>query len=127
GLAPNPRWARDVSVGFLLAALPILCCGVFLVMSGNYTIRAQVAWSALAAVTLTAAVVPLLEELFFRGLILGVLFRGNRPLTAMLLSSGIFSIVHFLKAPDQTTTSVAWTSGFISLAHSLDQFIEPML
>jgi membrane protease YdiL (CAAX protease family) len=33
----------------------------------------------------------------------------------------------FLKAPDQTTTSVAWTSGFISLAHSFDQFTKPML
>jgi uncharacterized protein len=127
GLARNPRWARDVSIGFLIAALPILCCGVFLVVFGNYTMRTQVAWSALAAVMLTAAVVPVLEELFFRGLSLGVLLRGNRPLTAVLLSSGIFSIVHFLKAPDQTTTSVAWTSGFISLAHSLDQFTEPVL
>jgi uncharacterized protein len=127
GLARNPRWTRDVSIGFLIAALPILCCGVFLVVLGTYTMRPQVAWSALAAVTLTAAVVPPVEELFFRGLFLGVLLRGNRPLTAVLLSSGIFSIVHFLKAPDQTTTSVAWTSGFMSLAHSLDQFTEPML
>ena len=127
GLARNPRWARDVSIGFLISALPILCCGVFLVVLGNYAVRTHVGWSALAAVTLTAVIVPLLEELFFRGLFLGVLLRGNRPLTAALLSSGIFSIVHFLKAPDQTTTSVAWTSGFISLAHSFDQFTEPML
>jgi hypothetical protein len=35
--------------------------------------------------------------------------------------------VHFLKAPEQTSTSVGWTSGFISLAHSFDQFTEPML
>jgi len=48
-------------------------------------------------------------------------------LIATLLSSGIFSIVHFLKAPDQTTTSVGWSSGFTSLAHSLDQFTKPML
>jgi CAAX protease family protein len=127
GLARNPRWARDVSIGFLISALPILCGGVFLVVFGNYTMRTHVAWSALAAVTLTAAVVPFIEETFFRGLFLGVLLRGNRPLTAVLLSSGIFSIVHFLKAPDQTTTAVAWTSGFTSLAHSLDQFTNPML
>ena len=48
-------------------------------------------------------------------------------MVAALLSAGIFSIVHFLKAPDQTTTSVGWTSGFVSLAHSFDQFAEPML
>ena len=127
GLAPNPHWARDMSIGFLIAALPILCCGVFLVVLGNYTVRPHAGWSALAAVTLTAVVVPLLVEFFFRGLFLGVLRRGNRPLTAVLLSSGIFSIVHFLKAPDQTTPSVTWTSGFISLTHSLDHFTEPML
>jgi membrane protease YdiL (CAAX protease family) len=71
--------------------------------------------------------VALIEEALFRGLFLGVLLRGSRPLTAALLSSAIFSIVHFLKAPDQTSTSVGWTSGFISLAHSFDQFTEPML
>ena len=127
GLARNRRWTRDVTIGFLISALPVLCCGVFLVALGNYTMRTDVAWDAVAAVALTAAVVPFIEETLFRGLFLGVLLRGNRPLTAALLSSGIFSIVHFLKAPDQTTASVGWTSGFFSLAHSFDQFTEPML
>ena len=44
-----------------------------------------------------------------------------------MLSAAIFSIIHFLKAPDQTTTTVQWNSGFVSLAHSFDQFGEPML
>ncbi len=89
--------------------------------------RPSVAWSAVGSVALTAAAVPFIEETLFRGLFLGVLLRGNRPWPATLLSAGIFSIVHFLKAPDQTTTSVAWTSGFVSLSHSFDQFTEPML
>ena len=127
GLVRNRAWGRDVAIGFLISAIPILGCGVFLVALGNYTMRPHVAWDAVAAVALTAAIVPLIEETFFRGLFLGVLLRDNRPLTAALLSSAIFSIVHFLKAPDQTTTSVVWTSGFVSLAHSLDQFTEPML
>jgi CAAX protease family protein len=127
GLTRNRRWGRDVTIGFLISALPVLCFGVFLLALGNYTIRTHVALDAVAAVALTAAVVPFIEETLFRGLFLGVLLRSNRPLTAVLLSSGIFSIVHFLRAPDQTTTSVAWTSGFISLAHSFDQFTKPML
>lgn len=127
GLTPNRRWTRDVVLGFLISALPVLGCGVFLVALGNYTLRPQVAWGAVATVALSAAVVPFIEETLFRGLFLGVLLRGNRPLAAALLSSGIFSIVHFLKAPDQTTGSVVWTSGFVSLAHSFDQFANPML
>ena len=127
GLVPNRHRARDVAIGFLISAVPVLCCGVFLLALGNYTMRTDVAWAAVAAVALSAAVVAIMEEALFRGLFLGVLLRGNRPLAAALLSSAIFSIVHFLKAPDQTSTSVGWTSGFISLAHSFDQFTEPML
>ena len=55
------------------------------------------------------------------------LLRGLRRWPAIVLSAAIFSIIHFLKAPDQTTTVVQWNSGFVSLAHSFDQFGEPML
>jgi membrane protease YdiL (CAAX protease family) len=127
GLVPNRHRARDVAIGFLISAIPVFCCGIFLLVFGNYTMRADVAWAAVATVALSAAVVAIIEEALFRGLFLGVLLRGNRPLAAALLSAGIFSIMHFLKAPDQTSTSVSWTSGFISLAHSFDQFTEPML
>jgi membrane protease YdiL (CAAX protease family) len=127
GLATNPRWGRDLAMGFLISALPVICCGIFLLALGNYTMRTSVGWHAVGAVALASAVVPFIEEALFRGLFLGVLLRSIRPALALLLSAGIFSIVHFLKAPDQTTTTVTWTSGFVSLAHSFDQFTNPML
>jgi membrane protease YdiL (CAAX protease family) len=127
GLERNRHWGRDLAVGFLLSALPVICCEIFLVLRDVYSMRTLSAWAALGPVVLTAAVVPLLEEALFRGLFLGVLLRGFRPWPAITLSAAIFSIVHFLKAPDQTTTSVQWNSGFVSLAHSFDQFGEPML
>jgi membrane protease YdiL (CAAX protease family) len=127
GLAKNPRRGRDLGIGFLLSALPVLACGGVLLVLGNYTLRPTIAWPALAMVALSSAVVPLIEEALFRGLFLGVLLRSDRPQLALILSAGIFSIVHFLKAPDQTTTSVDWSSGFNSLAHSFDQFANPML
>jgi membrane protease YdiL (CAAX protease family) len=127
GLATNQRWGRDVAMGLLVSAVPVICCGIFLLALGNYTMRTSVAWQAVGAVALASAVVPFIEEALFRGLFLGVLRRSIRPAIALLLSAGIFSIVHFLKAPDQTVTSVTWTSGFVSLAHSFDQFTNPML
>jgi membrane protease YdiL (CAAX protease family) len=60
-------------------------------------------------------------------LFLGVLLRGLRRWPAVVLSAAIFSIIHFLKAPDRTTTAVQWNSGLVSLAHAFDQFGEPML
>lgn len=127
GLEPNPHWLRDLAAGFLLSALPVLVCEIVLVQSGVYSMRDNSDWEAVGKVTLTAAVVPLIEESLFRGLFLGVLLRGLRRWPAIVLSAAIFSIIHFLKAPDQTTTVVQWNSGFVSLAHSFDQFGEPML
>ena len=45
----------------------------------------------------------------------------------MFLTSALFSVVHFLKAPEGTSAVVTWTSGFNSIAHAFAQFREPML
>jgi membrane protease YdiL (CAAX protease family) len=127
GLERNRRWLRDVVIGFLLSSVPVIVCEIFLVQRGVYLMRPGSSWLAILPLIPTALVVPLIEEALFRGLFLGVLLRGLRPWPANLLSAAIFSIVHFLKAPDQTTTTVSWFSGFVSLAHSFDQFGEPML
>ena len=127
GLERNRHWLRDLAIGFLISALPVILCEIVLVQTGVYSMRANWDWEAVGKVTLTAAVVPLIEESLFRGLFLGVLLRGLRRWPAIALSAAIFSIIHFLKAPDQTTTSVQWNSGFVSLSHSFDQFGEPML
>jgi membrane protease YdiL (CAAX protease family) len=127
GLTRNQNWLRDLAVGFAIAALPVICCEIVLVQLGTYSMRAAWSWEAVGKVTLTAAVVPLIEETLFRGLFLGVLLRGLERWRAVVLSAAIFSIIHFLKAPDQTTTTVQWSSGFVSLGHAFDQFGEPLL
>jgi CAAX protease family protein len=127
GLATNRHRIRDLAIGFLISAVPVVCCEIFLVRQGIYRMRAGSDWTGVGEVALAAVIVPLIEEALFRGLFLGVLLRSNRPLPATLLSAGIFSIVHFLKARDARPTSVEWTSGFVSLAHSFDQFAEPTL
>src|SRR5439155_47990 len=45
----------------------------------------------------------------------------------IFVTSALFSIVHFLKAPMRTSTIVTWSSGFNSIAHSFSQFANPML
>jgi membrane protease YdiL (CAAX protease family) len=74
-----------------------------------------------------AIVVPLIEELFFRGLFLGILLRSVRPVVAALITSAFFAIVHFLKAPTRTNETVTWLSGFHSIANSFAQFADPMM
>jgi membrane protease YdiL (CAAX protease family) len=127
GLSTNRHWLRDLGVGFFVAVLPVVVCELVLVRCGIYSLRPSLSWSAWARIVSTTVAVPFIEEPFFRGLILGILLRALRPWPATFASAGVFSIVHFLKAPEQTTTAVQWNSGFISLAHSFDQFGEPML
>ncbi|MEP6698999.1 MAG: CPBP family intramembrane glutamic endopeptidase [Verrucomicrobiota bacterium] len=127
GLAPNLHWRRDAGIGLLISAVPLLCCGIFLLALNVYGLRASVHWPAIGQVLLAGLFVAPIEEALFRGLFLGVLLRSNRPLIATLASAGIFSIVHFLKAPNETNIVVTWASGFNSIAHSFAQFTEPML
>jgi membrane protease YdiL (CAAX protease family) len=127
GLASNPHPSRDLLAGFLLAAIPLLCCGALLLLSHGYSLRYSIHWSALSGVIVASLTVPLLEESFFRGMILGILLRNAPRTVAIVFSSALFAILHFLKAPEDAVASVTWSSGFISMGHSFDQFNEPML
>ena len=109
--------------------IPFLCCGAVIIALHIYSLRHAFLWQKMPTVLVAASIVPVLEELLFRGFILGVLLRSFSRLGALLLTSGLFSIVHFLKAPDQSTPNdaVRWFSGFDSIAHSFGQFADPTL
>lgn len=128
-LEKNPRAGADLAIGFAIAAIPLLSCGAVIIALHIYSLRHGFLWQKMPTVLVAASIVPVLEELLFRGFILGVLLRSFSRLGALLLTSGLFSIVHFLKAPDQTTPNdaVRWFSGFDSIAHSFGQFADPML
>jgi CAAX amino terminal protease family. len=126
-LAPNPHRGRDLVAGLLLSSVPLLCCGAVLVAMPLFSIRANINWAAVGKVAAAAAFVPIIEEIFFRGLILGALLKTGRQLLSIVLTSALYSIVHFLKAPDQTSPDVTWFSGFNSIAHAFVQFTDPLL
>ena len=124
GLEKNPRAGTDAALGFAIAAVPLLCCGAVLVGLHLYSPRPAFLWHKMPGVLIAASVVPILEELLFRGFFLGVLLRSFSRLGALLITSALFSVIHFLKAPDLTTPNEAvnWSSGFVSIAHSFWQF-----
>ena len=126
-LEKNPRWRRDLAAGFICSAVPLLCCAAILLATPIYSIKNLIDWSSVGKAVAAAAFVPLIEETFFRGLILGILLKSGRRCSAVLITSALYSIVHFLKAPDHTSAMVAWTSGFNSIAHAFVQFADPML
>ena len=127
GLASNLRWGRDLCAGVVFSAIPLLCSGALLIAFHAYSFRHAIAWSRFGKLLAASMAVPLIEETFFRGMILGVLLRTGRKYTAILIVSALFAAVHFLKAPEQTSTVVTWNSGFNSIAHALGRVGDPMM
>ena len=129
GLKKNQRAPANVLAGFAISAIPLLCCGAVLIALHIYSLRHAFLWHKMPTVLIAAIVVPILEEFLFRGFILGVLLRSCSRLFALLFTSVLFSIIHFLKVPDLTTPNdrVNWSSGFVSIAHSFSQFTDPLL
>ena len=126
-LAANPRWPRDLLTGFTFSAIPLLCCGAVLLATPIFSMRGAINWPGVAKVVAASAVVPIIEETFFRGLVLGVLLKTGRRYVSIFVTSTLYSIVHFLKAPDRTSPNVTWMSGLNSIAHAFVQFADPLL
>jgi membrane protease YdiL (CAAX protease family) len=127
GLAPNSLWARDLLAGILLSAIPLLCCGALLIVFHVYSLRHVFAWTAFGKIVAASIAVPAIEEAFFRGVVLGALLRTGRQYMSIFATSAIFSVIHFLKAPAQTSTIITWTSGLNSIVHAFAQFGDPIL
>ena len=71
----------------------------------------------------TAAIVATIEEILFRGGIFGGLRRIFHWPLALIASSMIYALVHFLQ-PAELTGPVAWNSGLILLPRMLGGFAD---
>ena len=72
-------------------------------------------------VTLAAILVGVFEELFFRGALLGSLRQRRSFLSAALLSSAVYALLHFLERPEHVGR-VHWDSGLAVLGQMLAGF-----
>jgi len=126
-LEPNRKWRRDLLAGFVFSAVPLLCFGAVLILLHIFSLRLAITWVAVSKIIGASLVVPAIEEAFFRGLVLGILLRSGHRYFSIIVTSALYSIVHFLKAPERTSTVVTWASGFNSIAHSFAQFSDPIL
>jgi uncharacterized protein len=122
GLTPNSRWVRDLFAGIIFSAIPLLCCGIWFIAFHLYSLRHSFAWIAFGKIVAASIAVPAIEETFFRGVVLGVLLRTGRQYMSIFATSAIFSVIHFLKAPERTSIIVTWTSGLNSVVHSFARF-----
>lgn len=118
---------RQYGLGFLLAGGLLLALGWALCEIGAFRLRAEPAWTHIGPPLSAALGAGILEELFFRGALLGLLLRRQSPLAATVTSTFLFAIVHFLRPPEGWTlplSDVTWTSGFTVLGLIGEGFLD---
>lgn len=116
GIEHNPlRW-RDLCAGLGMALIPVLALAAGYLFFGVYSLKNGFAIGGALRILGTAGAVAVLEEFLFRGVLLGLCLRSMRPAAAVLLSSTVFAVVHFMRvAKDSSETVVTWWSGFAQL------------
>lgn len=115
---PMVSGLREYALGFALAAGLLLALGAGIGTVGWFRLRPQPAWGGVWEPLGAALGAGALEELFFRGALLGLLLKSMPPLRAALAVSFLFAFVHFLKPPEGWSLpmeEVAWSSGFAVL------------
>jgi membrane protease YdiL (CAAX protease family) len=115
GLPSRPGWWREVAWGWVLGVGSLAVGGVALWGLGYRSFTGLPAgWGrVLLGAAVAGVVVGVVEELFFRGGILGGLRRATGQWTALWVSSAVYSVVHFLqpKGARIAADAVQWWSG----------------
>lgn len=115
---PWSRGLKQALTGFALAAGLLLLMGFAFFQLGAYQFRADPGWWKLSAPITAALGASVVEEFFFRALLLGLFLRTMTSRSAIVWATFVFAIVHFLKPPEGwkiADDQVAWTSGFAVL------------
>jgi len=95
GLRPRPGWLVDALVGLALGPLMFLAILLVLLAAGWVSIGpGTIAGSGLLLSFVTFTLVAFSEEAFSRGWVLQVLERGYGARVAVVVSAGLFAVLH---------------------------------
>lgn len=116
-----------IASGFALGFVSLAVVAGAAIGSGARTFAPQALQASLATrllgALLTAAVVAVLEEILFRGALFGSFRRVMRWTGALLVSSMIYAIVHFMRSA-KLPGPVMWSSGLELLPQMLGGFAD---
>src|SRR5262245_57575323 len=123
-VSPKGHW-KNLGTGFGLGlfSLAVMASIALGVGASVFSTRVHNIPEKIASAALSAVVVGTLEEILFRGGIFGALRRNLNWSVALILSSSIYALVHFLGSPSQERP-VAWYSGLELLPRMLEGFFH---
>jgi uncharacterized protein len=126
-LKKRGQGALQLALGFLLTAGIFLLIGHGLVAAGSRVWRdAPLELPALAGMLAVLGFSALVQEIFFRGVVLGIFLRAMRPAAAIALAALLFAGVHSvlpggMTVPDPEAPGAGW--GL--LAMRLSRWADP--
>lgn len=110
---PAGHW-KAFAGGVLLGLLSLAIVAVFALATGAREVNAKLSeaqvFNKCLGALVGAMVVATLEEILFRGALFGALRRAYHWVFALVLSSAIYALMHFVKSAKDPTT-VTWLSG----------------
>ncbi|MGC8829798.1 MAG: CPBP family intramembrane glutamic endopeptidase [Verrucomicrobiia bacterium] len=119
GLPPLKENWRKILYGFFFGFFTLLVPVIIAIGSGAANLNLNHSLTGILKhiinATLSAIMVAVLEEVLFRGGILGALRKIYDWNAAIVVSSVIYSIVHFFQRLDNIS-DIHWYSGFVGLA-----------
>lgn len=119
GMDARRGWPQ-LGLGFALALAWIIAMGLFCFVAGASKLKITPNWGAVVMPLVSGLTVATMEELLFRGAILGILCHSLGARRGLWWTTGLFALVHFLKPPADgvfTPDQVTWASGFAVIPH----------
>jgi membrane protease YdiL (CAAX protease family) len=117
------RVLRGLAVSF--CAIAILFA-LALTASGSGTANLGTVASRIPGYILSAIAIAIIEEGFFRALLLGGMRTDFGNTAALIASSAFYAVAHLVRSPAHFyVTHFEPTAGLMNLAHSLDQLSHP--
>lgn len=105
-LRGTPHFMRQLAGGFLLGSIILGATGFLAISLGIFRWSESARLPAVIPEAFTAAmVVALIEEMVFRGIILGIFLRTFRPGLAIALAALLFAGLHYLRPPAEATVA----------------------
>ena len=99
-LVKPPHPFRQLLGGFFIGSVFLLAAGALALLLEFFRWEQLSISQAIPGAMTTAAVVAVLEEFIFRGIILGIFMRTFRPSLAIALVALLFATLHFMRPPE---------------------------
>ena len=115
------QFSQSFLIGLFILAIPVV---VLLLLEVRLVVLdLEISFLSILGILLVgivlACLIGLFEEILFRGFLYGSLKKRVGGLTAALVSSALYSSVHFLKPTGELELPINWLAGFIYLEQSM--------